>query len=45
MLQLEELEDMASAPQELVCHYCNKTYTISESEIQTLVDEKRVKLN
>jgi molecular chaperone Hsp33 len=45
MLQLEELEDMASAPQELVCHYCNKTYTISESEIQTLVDEKRVKQN
>lgn len=45
MLRLDELEEMQHESQELVCHYCNKKYPILAMEVQSMVDEKRAKLN
>lgn len=45
LLKLDELEEMQSTTQELVCHYCNKKYLISPKEIKSLIVEKRIKMN
>lgn len=45
MLSYEELKDMKDESQEVVCHYCGNSLTISKEEIQDLVESARAKLN
>jgi molecular chaperone Hsp33 len=45
LLNLEELEEMHSSTQELVCHYCNKKYFITTNEIKSIITGKKVKMN
>jgi molecular chaperone Hsp33 len=45
MLRIDELEEMKETTQELVCHYCNKKYMITPSELQHILTQQKVKLN
>jgi molecular chaperone Hsp33 len=45
LLNLDELEEMKSSTQELVCHYCNKKYLITANEIKSLIIDKKVQMN
>ena len=45
MLQIHELDEMAHQTQELVCHYCNKTYMITPPEIHKIIQELKIRLN
>lgn len=45
MLDIDELEAMSGSSQQLVCHYCNKTYVIAKDEIGAILTEKKVKMN
>jgi len=41
LLHLDDLTDLATEPQELVCHYCNTTYTIDQAEVEAVLKEKQ----
>lgn len=45
MLSIDDLESMKDTPQELVCHYCNKKYLITSTEINGLVSQLKAKMN
>lgn len=45
LLNIDELEEMQTSTQELVCHYCNKKYFITSKEIKSLVSDKKIKMN
>jgi len=45
LLKVEELEEMSSSDQEMVCHYCNKRYVIDKNEIITIVRDKKIAMN
>lgn len=45
MLQINELEEMAGADQEMVCHYCNEKYLVTAEEIESIVRDKKIAMN
>jgi molecular chaperone Hsp33 len=45
LLRIDELEEMKETTQELVCHYCNKKYMITASELEQILVQQKVKLN
>lgn len=45
LLKMEELEEMSTSDQEMVCHYCNKKYLIEKEEILTMVRDKKIAMN
>ncbi|CAN5170325.1 Hsp33 family molecular chaperone HslO [soil metagenome] len=45
MLSYEDLKDMKGESQEIVCHYCGNSLSISREEIHNLAESARAKLN
>lgn len=45
MLSYEDLKDMEGESQEVVCHYCGNSLSISKQEIHELAESARAKLN
>jgi len=45
MLGYEDLKEISDEGQELVCHFCNEKYHVTESEIKDLLQETKAKLN
>jgi molecular chaperone Hsp33 len=45
MLSYKELKEISDEGQELVCHFCNKHYHISQREIEDMLQESKAKLN
>lgn len=45
MLSYEDLKDMKGESQEVVCHYCGNSLSISREEIHDLAESARAKLN
>lgn len=45
LLSVDDLDDMKSEDQEVVCHYCNEAYTIHKEEIQEMANEAKAKMN
>ncbi|HKI45326.1 MAG TPA: Hsp33 family molecular chaperone HslO [Balneolales bacterium] len=44
-LGYEDLKAISGEGQELVCHYCNEHYHISESEIDEIIRDMKIKMN
>lgn len=45
MLSYEDLKEMEGEKQEVVCHYCGNSLTISKKEIHNLAESAKAKLN
>ncbi|WP_205720008.1 Hsp33 family molecular chaperone HslO [Fodinibius halophilus] len=45
MLGYEDLKEISDEGQELVCHYCNEQYNITQEEIEKLLMETKAKMN
>ncbi len=45
MLDYEELKDISDEGQELVCHFCNEHYQVSQNEIEDLLQQMKAKMN
>ncbi len=45
MLSYEDLKDMKGESQEIVCHYCGNSLSLSREEIHDLAESARAKLN
>lgn len=45
MLSYEDLKEMEGESQEVVCHYCGNSLTVSKNEIHELVKTAKAKLN
>lgn len=44
-LGYDDLKSISGEGQELVCHYCNEHYHISESEIDEIIRDMKIKMN
>lgn len=45
MLGYEDLKEISGDGQELVCHFCNERYNVSEEEIEDLLIQTKAKMN
>lgn len=45
MLDFEELKEISDDGQELVCHFCNEHYHVSQNEIEELLTQVKAKMN
>ncbi len=45
MLDYEELKEISSEGQELVCHFCNEHYEVSQDEIEDILLQVKAKMN
>ncbi|TYP93881.1 molecular chaperone Hsp33 [Fodinibius salinus] len=45
MLGFEDLQEISDEGQELVCHFCNERYNVTEDEIEELLVETKAKMN
>jgi molecular chaperone Hsp33 len=45
MLGYEDLKEISDEGQELVCHFCNERYNVSQEEIEDLLIQTKAKMN
>lgn len=45
MLDYEELKEISDEGQELVCHFCNEHYHVSQNEIEDILMQMKAKMN
>ncbi|MFH5882892.1 Hsp33 family molecular chaperone HslO [Halalkalibaculum sp. DA3122] len=45
MLDFEELREISDEGQELVCHFCNEHYQVSQEEIEEIVTQVKARMN
>ncbi|WP_246043185.1 Hsp33 family molecular chaperone HslO [Fodinibius saliphilus] len=45
MLGYEDLKEISDEGQELICHYCNEQYNVTQDEIEKLLMETKAKMN
>ncbi|MFU8812229.1 MAG: Hsp33 family molecular chaperone HslO [Balneolaceae bacterium] len=45
LLHIDELKQMANESQEMVCHFCGRSHTVSKEEMNRIVQQAKAKLN